>query len=99
MPTCWRSVQRGGLLLLNDRPQPVGARMSWGALKEQGVAAIEQGTVNAIAVACDPPEISGAEVQVVPLRAAKDVLEGGAHPHHVTARRMQHPLWDRKCTG
>ncbi len=75
--------------LVDDIPEPSGIRVGRHAFKHYARCSVAERTINNIAVACDPSDVRGAEMDVLRL-AVEYPLERQVCIQHIAAGGMQH---------
>src|ERR1700745_88384 len=79
-------------IFFDDFPEPVRFRPIWRPFVHDRCRAIGERTIDDIAVAGDPADISRAPKDVF-VANIEDVLRGGINADQITTCGMQNPLW------
>lgn len=57
--SCWGSVELGNLVLLDDGPEAADVWPIWHSLEDDPGESVQQGSIDHVRVASDPPTVGG----------------------------------------
>src|SRR4029077_4452973 len=89
---CWRGIKNVDPIFFDNFPEPIRFRPIGRAFIHDRCCAVSERTINDVAVACDPADISRAPKDIF-ISNVEDVFRGRVNADQITARRVEDAFW------